>query len=205
MGTEVITIGEVAKLLHLHTMTVYRLAKEGKLPGFKVGGRWRFQRDVLEQWMVDRAQVSRMEAENRRLNIKTRAAMNDKAKILLVDDEPDVVQTVGTRLRAAGYQVAVAYDGQQALDEVNRQRPDMILLDVMLPKLDGYKACRLLKFDERYKQIPILIFTERANTEDVRLATECGADAHLNKPFELDILLGMLEKLISTSGKVKPS
>ena len=131
--------------------------------------------------------------------------MNDKAKILLVDDEPDVVQTVGTRLRAAGYQVAVAYDGQQALDEVNRQRPDMILLDVMLPKLDGYKACRLLKFDERYKQIPILIFTERANTEDVRLATECGADAHLNKPFELDILLGMLEKLISTSGKVKPS
>ena len=69
MGPEVLTVEEVAKLLHLHVMTVYRLAKEGKLPGFKVGGRWRFQREVLEQWMVDRAQVSRMEAENRRLHL----------------------------------------------------------------------------------------------------------------------------------------
>jgi excisionase family DNA binding protein len=67
MGPEVLTVEEVAQLLHLHVMTVYRLAKEGKLPGFKVGGRWRFQREVLEQWMVDRAQLSRMEAENRRL------------------------------------------------------------------------------------------------------------------------------------------
>ncbi len=68
MGSEILTIEEVAQFLHLHIMTVYRLAKGGKLPGFKVGGRWRFQRGVLEQWMVDRAQVSRMEAENRRLH-----------------------------------------------------------------------------------------------------------------------------------------
>ena len=68
MVSEILTIEEVAQLLQLHIMTVYRLAKGGKLPGFKVGGRWRFQREVLEQWMADRAQVSRMEAENRRLH-----------------------------------------------------------------------------------------------------------------------------------------
>jgi len=68
VAPEVLTVSQVASLLHLHVMTVYRLAKEGKLPGFKVGGRWRFHRDALEKWMVDRAQVARFEAENRRLS-----------------------------------------------------------------------------------------------------------------------------------------
>jgi excisionase family DNA binding protein len=66
MSPEILTINQVADLLHLHEMTVYRLAKEGKLPGFKVGGRWRFQRDALESWMVDRAQVARLEGEVKR-------------------------------------------------------------------------------------------------------------------------------------------
>ncbi|MBI1953901.1 MAG: helix-turn-helix domain-containing protein [Candidatus Omnitrophica bacterium] len=66
MSPEILTINQVADLLHLHEMTVYRLAKEGKLPGFKVGGRWRFQRDALETWMVDRAQVARLEGEVKR-------------------------------------------------------------------------------------------------------------------------------------------
>ncbi|MCM8795053.1 MAG: helix-turn-helix domain-containing protein [Candidatus Omnitrophica bacterium] len=63
MEHEILTVEQVAQLLHLHVMTVYRLAKQGKLPGFKVGGRWRFQREVLSQWMVDRAQISRLQAE----------------------------------------------------------------------------------------------------------------------------------------------
>lgn len=66
MSPEILTIDQVADLLHLHEMTIYRLAKEGKLPGFKVGGRWRFQRDALETWMVDRAQVARLEGEVKR-------------------------------------------------------------------------------------------------------------------------------------------
>ncbi len=70
MSPEVLTVEQVAKLLHLHAMTVYRLAKEGKVPGFKVGGRWRFNRDALERWMVDRAQVARFEVEDRPLKGK---------------------------------------------------------------------------------------------------------------------------------------
>ena len=66
MASEILKIGEVAELLQLHVMTVYRLSKEGKLPGFKVGGRWRFHRTTLEEWMVDRTQENRMEAEKRR-------------------------------------------------------------------------------------------------------------------------------------------
>ena len=71
MSPEILTVDQVADLLHLHAMTVYRLAKEGKLPGFKVGGRWRFHRNTLDEWMVDRAQVARLEAENRRLARKS--------------------------------------------------------------------------------------------------------------------------------------
>ena len=66
MATEILKIEQVAELLHLHVMTVYRLAKEGHLPGFKVGGRWRFRRDTLEAWMADRAQMAHLQGEGRR-------------------------------------------------------------------------------------------------------------------------------------------
>ena len=66
MSPEILTVEQVAGLLHLHAMTVYRLVKEGKLPGFKVGGRWRFEKNALENWMVDRAQIARLEAETKR-------------------------------------------------------------------------------------------------------------------------------------------
>ena len=66
MSPEVLTVEQVAQLLHLHTMTIYRLVKEGRLPGFKVGGRWRFEKSALEHWMIDRAQDARLEAEAKR-------------------------------------------------------------------------------------------------------------------------------------------
>ena len=126
-----------------------------------------------------------------------------KTRILLVDDEPDLVQMVSTRLKAAGYEISTAYDGQEALEKVKESRPDLMILDLMLPKLDGYKVCRLLKFDERTRGIPILIFTARAQVEDVTLATECGADAYLTKPFEAKVLLSKLQELLAAAGKVR--
>ena len=127
-----------------------------------------------------------------------------KARILLVDDEPDLAQMVSVRLKAAGYEVSTAYDGQEALEKVKESRPDLMILDLMLPKLDGCKVCRLLKFDERTRGIPILIFTARAQVEDVTLATECGADSYLTKPFEAKVLLAKLQELLAAAGKGKP-
>ena len=125
--------------------------------------------------------------------------MPEKRKILFVDDEPDLVQLVSLRLQAGGYEVAVARDGQEALDQVKKVQPDLIILDLMLPKIEGYKVCRLLKFDERYKGIPVLIFTARAQAEDIQMAMECGADAYLTKPFEVEALLGKLKELLALS------
>jgi adenylate cyclase len=114
--------------------------------------------------------------------------------LLLVDDEPAIVEILKMRLEYHGYTVLTAYDGQDALEKARDLMPDLILLDIMLPKLDGYKVCKLLKFDELYRHIPIIMQTALAQPEDQRLAYESGADAYLIKPFETTALLATLAK-----------
>ena len=89
-----------------------------------------------------------------------------RARVLVVDDEPDLIRILQFGLQAIGFQIETASDGQEALKKAREQKPDIILLDLMLPKLDGYKVCRLLKFDERYKNIPIIILSARTQEGD---------------------------------------
>jgi DNA-binding response OmpR family regulator len=114
--------------------------------------------------------------------------MNSK-KILIVDDEADLVETVRFPLEMEGYHVLVSYNGEDALSQARKENPDLILLDLMLPKLDGYKVCRLLKFDDRYKHIPILMLTAKSQEKDKSLGIETGANEYITKPFEMDDLL----------------
>ncbi len=107
----------------------------------------------------------------------------------MVDDEVDLVETVRFPLEMEGYQVLVSYNGEDALHQARRENPDLIILDVMLPKLDGYKVCRLLKFDERYKHIPILMLTAKTQEKDKLIGKETGADEYITKPFEIDELI----------------
>ena len=120
----------------------------------------------------------------------------DKKKILVVDDEKDLVETVTFRLESIGYEVIPAYDGQEGLDRAHKEKLDLIILDLMLPKIDGYKVCRMLKFDEKYKKIPIVIFTARAQESDEKLGYEVGADAYITKPFEPEELIAKIKALL---------
>ncbi|MFH1360203.1 MAG: response regulator [Candidatus Omnitrophota bacterium] len=117
-------------------------------------------------------------------------------KILVVDDEEHIVKVVANRLKASGYDVITAADGLSALSSAREQKPDLIILDIMLPKMDGYKVCRMLKFDENYKHIPIIIFTARIQDSDEKTGYEVGADAYLTKPFESQVLLAKIEELL---------
>jgi DNA-binding response OmpR family regulator len=119
-----------------------------------------------------------------------------KAKLLIVDDESDLVEMLSLRLEANDYQVISASDGQDGLDKARSELPDLIILDVMLPKIDGYKVCRMLKFDEKYKQIPVILFTARTQASDIKLGADVGADAYITKPFEPDILLDKVAQLL---------
>jgi DNA-binding response OmpR family regulator len=116
--------------------------------------------------------------------------------ILLVDDEKDLLEVVKIRLEASGYKVLTALDGQEGFNLAKREKPDLIILDLMLPKIDGYKVCRMLKFDEKYKKIPVILFTARAQESDEKLGYECGADAYITKPFDPKILLAKIEELL---------
>jgi two-component system alkaline phosphatase synthesis response regulator PhoP len=110
-------------------------------------------------------------------------------KILVVDDEADLVETIRFPLQMEGFNVLVSYNGEDALTQARKENPDLILLDLMLPKLDGYKVCRLLKFDERYRHIPILMLTAKTQEKDKLLGKETGADEYITKPFDIDELM----------------
>ena len=119
-------------------------------------------------------------------------------KVLLIDDEPDISFLVAARLTALGCQVITAVDGQEGLNLARKESPDLILLDLMLPKVDGYKVCRMLKFDKAYEHIPIVIFSAKGSDADRKLAEEVGADAYLTKPFNLDAFNETVRKLLGS-------
>jgi DNA-binding response OmpR family regulator len=117
-------------------------------------------------------------------------------KILLIDDEPELTELVKLRLENQGYEVLVANDGISGLSLAREHNPDLIILDVMLPGLDGYKICRLIKFDEKHKHIPVMVFTARVGEDDQKLSRQMGADAYLPKPFEPNIFLKKVKELL---------
>jgi two-component system alkaline phosphatase synthesis response regulator PhoP len=122
-----------------------------------------------------------------------------KKKILVVEDEAELTGAIQIRLEQAGYEVLIAYDGQQALEKARGENPDLIVLDLMLPKIDGYKVCRMLKFDEKYKKIPVVMLTARAQEKDESLGYEVGADAFITKPFKYQVLLSKIRELLGDS------
>lgn len=124
-------------------------------------------------------------------------------KILIVDDEPDFVDGLKERLIFEGYYVLVATDGQEGLDLARKERPNLILMDVMMPKMDGYMACRLLKFDEKYQKIPIIMLTARGLGEDRSIGLSAGAEDFMTKPVDFDLLLSKIALLLPDGPKRK--
>ena len=110
-------------------------------------------------------------------------------KVLVVDDDPDIVALLKTMLEAQGIVVVTAVDGQDALEKARSENPNLILLDIMLPKLDGYKVARMLKFDEKYLQIPIIMLTAKIQEKDKQMGFETGADEYVTKPFDITKLM----------------
>ena len=115
-----------------------------------------------------------------------------RKKVLIVDDEPDLVESIKFRLELEDIECLVANDGQEGLASAKAENPDLILLDVMLPKLTGYKVARLLKFDESYKHIPIIMLTARTAQRNREIGGETGADEYVTKPFEMEKLLSLV-------------
>jgi len=126
----------------------------------------------------------------------TARVQQDTKRILFVDDEESVVKLIKMYLEHHRYEVITANDGQEGLKRAKTEKPDLIVLDLMLPRMNGYKICGLLKKDTRYAKIPVIMFTARAQEEDVKLGQEVGADAYLIKSCEPEILLAKIKELL---------
>ena len=117
-------------------------------------------------------------------------------KILIVDDEKDIVETLSFMLKSKGFDTLCALDGEEGLKLAKEASPDLIILDVMMPKINGYKICRLLKYDNKYKNIPIVMVTARSQDEDKIIGEETGADEYITKPFEFSDILNTINKYL---------
>ncbi len=118
-------------------------------------------------------------------------------KILIVEDYVNIVEILTMRLQAMGYEVVSAADGQAGLSLARKERPDLIILDVMLPRMNGYKVCRLLKFDAKYKHIPVIMLTSRETPEHEKIGRDTGADAYVYKSDRKGTLLKLVQEYLN--------
>jgi two-component system alkaline phosphatase synthesis response regulator PhoP len=126
-----------------------------------------------------------------------------KYKILLVDDEPNIVKTLKARLEANKWQVVTATDGAAGLQAAYQERPDLIILDIMMPKMDGFEVCQRLRADVRFKTLPILMLTAKAQKIDQVWGLRIGATEYLVKPFESVELVKKINHYLSMSHKTE--
>ena len=117
-------------------------------------------------------------------------------KILVVDDEESIVDFVSRALRQHGYKTLCSYNGDEALHMIEEELPDLVILDLMLPLMDGWEVCRRAKSSEKTRNIPILMLTARSSSEDVVQGLDLGADDYMKKPFPMNELLARVRVLL---------
>ena len=117
-------------------------------------------------------------------------------KLLLVDDDPELQLALKLRFESEGFQVITAGEGLEALRKGREERPNLIILDIMIPQLSGYEVCRLLKFDQKFRHIPVILCTARCRREDLEMGKSVGADAYVTKPFNGKDLIAKVEELL---------
>ncbi len=119
-----------------------------------------------------------------------------KETVLIVDDEKDIVRMLDYNLRKEGFKTICVYDGEDALDAAARQRPDLILLDLMLPGIDGWEVCKALKRENKTASIPILMLTAKSQEADKIVGLELGADDYVTKPFSPRELIARIKAVL---------
>ena len=124
--------------------------------------------------------------------------MPKQKKILAVDDERHIVRLVQVNLERAGYQVLTAFDGKEAMKKVEADKPDLIVLDVMMPHMDGFEVLKRLKSDDKTKNIPVVMLTAKAQDADVFRGWASGVDCYLTKPFNPIELLTFVKRIFES-------
>ena len=126
-----------------------------------------------------------------------------KVKILLVEDDKSLREIYGVRLLAEGYDIVSAGDGEEALAMAIKERPQLIISDVMMPVMNGYQLCKEVKEHLQISHIPVILLTAKSDTESQKIGYKLGADAYLSKPFAIDLLLSVIGNLLKQKELIK--
>ena len=118
------------------------------------------------------------------------------ALILIIDDEPQIVTILDFKLKKLGHEVIAARNGDEAFQEIEAKKPNLILMDVMLPGMDGYQILRKIKTDERYKNIPVMMLTATRQEKDIIRGFDVGADDYVVKPFSFPELIARISRAL---------
>ncbi len=122
-------------------------------------------------------------------------------KILIAEDEPDIRDLVAFMLRFAGYEVVTASNGEEAVQGATREIPDLILMDVRMPRMTGYEACRIMKASPTLQDIPVVFLSAKGQESEIQSGLEAGAEEYLLKPFSPDELTNRVRMILSKFGK----
>jgi DNA-binding response OmpR family regulator len=120
-------------------------------------------------------------------------------RVLIADDEPNIVISLEYLMKRAGYEVSVARDGQEAIDAIRRERPRLVLLDVMMPKKSGFEVCQELRADETLKGTLVLMLTAKGRDTDIDKGLGVGADAYMTKPFATKDLVAKVAEMLGAA------
>ncbi|MDE2223502.1 MAG: response regulator transcription factor [Candidatus Omnitrophica bacterium] len=126
-----------------------------------------------------------------------------KKKILVVEDDRDISELIAYNLEREGYDIACLYEGAPVIDFVRKRKPDLVILDLMLPEMDGLEICRILKNDPHAKHIPIVMLTAKGEESDVVVGLQMGADDYIPKPFSPKVLVARIKAIARRTSDLK--
>ena len=123
--------------------------------------------------------------------------MNSKSKILIIDDDPDTLETMTAILETHDYEILTALSGLEGISKASKEKPDLIIMDVLMPELDGFTACKMIKENKEIKNIPVILLTGTGMVGDVEKGFAAGANDFMIKPIDWDKFFLKIKKLIS--------
>jgi DNA-binding response OmpR family regulator len=118
------------------------------------------------------------------------------SRILIVDDEPNIILSLEFLMKREGFEVLVAGDGERALQAMAEQRPDLVILDVMMPKLNGFEVCQRIRAQPDWRGVPVLMLTAKGHETEMKKGLALGADAYVTKPFSTRALVAEIRRLL---------
>ena len=119
-------------------------------------------------------------------------------RILIVEDEESLLKLESILLSSKGYNVIGFADGPAAIEEISRNLPDLVILDIMLPGMDGFEVCRRIRNDPASSKVPVIMLTARKNSQDMERGFQAGANAYITKPFKSAQLVGTIERILAS-------